>query len=132
MKTITTLLILTGLLITTKGMALERDPWRAHEFVLQSAVIATTTYDLMQTYKFLYVTKDASEANPFMGQYPTKTRFFIVGGGWMVLHTAISHYMHYLPNKINRILIPVWQSFWIGEEISSIHHNYKGGVRILF
>lgn len=122
-------------LLCTNLFAINRNKWETHEIVLQSTVITLTTVDLMQTYTFLY--KDPyrgnhKETNWAMGEFPSKERFFIVGTGWIVIHTGISHLLHYLPPKTSKILVPIWQCFFIAEEMGCIHHNFKAGIRIKY
>jgi len=45
---------------------------------------------------------------------------------------VVSHLPHYLPSKVNKYLIPAWNSFIIISEIKAINTNYYMGVRIKF
>lgn len=105
------------------------DEWDTTDYSLQATVLTLTTVDLMQTYTFLYkepyASEGYSERNPLMGPHPTKKRFFLVGGGWMLFHTGISYI---LPKKLRTI----WQLTYITFETNSIIHNYQCGVRIRF
>jgi len=128
------LILIILLLIPVNLMA--KTKWETHEIILQGTFYYFTAIDLMQTYTFLYkepyISEGHAESNLIMGRHPSKTKFFIIGIGWMALHTGISHGLHYLPKPINRIAVSSWQMFWIGAEIDAINHNYRCGVRINF
>ena len=113
------------LMVASGCFAWEHDSWTTQDTVLQSAFVALTCIDLWQTYTFLYIDKDGKESNPFMGEHPSKQRFFIIGGGWIVLHSTISYI---IPKPYRAI----WQFVFIADEIYFIHHNYSCGVRIKF
>jgi hypothetical protein len=117
------IMILIMLMVASSCFAF--DPWTTQDTVLQSAFTALTCIDLWQTYTFLYIDKDGAETNPFMGEHPSKQRFFIIGGGGIVLHSAISYI---IPKPYRAI----WQFIFIADEIYFIHHNYQFGVRLKF
>ena len=117
-----------AILLSFHTLAFSRSPeyeWTTQDTVLQSAFTTLACIDLWQTYTFLYIDKDGKESNPFMGEHPSKQRFFVIGGGWIVLHSAISYI---IPKQFRTI----WQSIWISEEIYCIHNNYTLGVQLKF
>jgi hypothetical protein len=134
-KLLAVIVVLMGL-ITAKSFAITRDKWENHEIFLQSIFINLTIIDLMHTYTFLYtepyISQGYYEKNYFLGEHPSKIKFFTLGISGILIHTGISHALHYLPTKINKFLIPAWQMLYIGSEIEAINCNYKMGVRINF
>jgi hypothetical protein len=134
-KIIISVIVLMGLM-TTNSYAITRDKWKTHEIVLQSTCAGLTIIDLMHTYTFLYtepyISQGYYEKNSFLGEHPSKTKFFLLGTTSILLQIGGSHLLHYLPSKINKYLIPAWQSFIIISEIKAINTNYYMGVRINF
>ena len=129
-KIIIILIVILG--FAGKNYAIERDKWETHEIILQGTFTVLTIVDLTQTYIGLYKEQRYKEKHPILGKNPSKTKFFILGASGILLHAGISHALHYLPTKINKILIPSWQIFYIGVEIKAIHSNYKIGIKINF
>lgn len=105
------------------------DEWTTQDTILQLSVIALTTYDLMQTYTFLYtepyISEGHKEMNPLMGPHPSKSRFYAVGIGFIAFHSFVSYV---LPYKLRTI----WQLMYINFEANMIYHNYQCGVRVKF
>lgn len=117
----------------------ESDKWSLQDTILEGTFMSLVLIDVMQTRYFLdmppkYITKDGKdyiqtheENNIFMGEYPSKTKLYLLSSSGIILHLGISYI---IPKPYRNI----WQSVWIGMRIKNIYHNYQavGGFHIKF
>lgn len=106
--------------------------WGTENTIFEASFIALYWVDLAQTYNFLYVEKNGTESNIFVGEHPSKKKLLSLGALWTVSHVFISCLLNN-PNRhdnnafLNRYN---WQIIWVGIESYAVYHNYSVGVRI--
>lgn len=66
-----------------------------------------------------------TEANPFLGERPSRREVNTYFASTLIAHTLIAYY---LPTEYRRI----WQTIWIGIEADQVARNAKVGVDIRF
>ncbi len=100
------------------------DEWTTEDTAYQSAFLAITAIDWLQTKE---IARDPAhkESNPILGSNPGQNEIDMYFAGCAIAHTAIAYY---LPRKYRRI----WQYVWIGVEAGYVGYNYNAGIRINF
>lgn len=103
------------------------EPWTRGDAALQVTYLSLATFDYGQTLHIarLCPSGRASEANPFLGSCPSRTRVHAYFAGLMLGHTLIAHE-----------LPPPWRRYWqlvtIGLEAGAVARNWNVGLRLAF
>jgi hypothetical protein len=144
------IILLVGL-VGSGVFAYTPDPWTTQDTILQSAFTGITLIDIWQTYNFLYTSQHTYqytteqeytniktgnkenrtqthtgqyyETNFFLGENPSKFKFFTLTSLALLSHLFISYILPY-PFRT------IWQIAWSCIEIKYVYHNYQMGIRI--
>ncbi len=99
--------------------------WTAGDTALELTYLAVQTVDWMQTRHFLR--EGSTEANPILGERPTRGTLVAYNFAAMTLHAAVAY-------VLPRPWRTVWQCVWIGAEAWTIGGNVRthGALHVSF
>ena len=98
--------------------------WSTKDTILEAVSEGLTVVDWGQTNNI----RDHSgmiELNPILGRSPSRGAVNAYFGTWLAIHPLISYV---IPSEYRTI----WQSIYIGVELTAVGSNYKSGLRLSF